>query len=102
MSVFPLNTNTKNGTVLHPQSSFYTEEYARRMCNWYLTDHVQKDGNGDVRKSYQLHSSEPRSFADFMAYDILCPKCGQRMHPIANAVNSHDLALYTCSACNKR
>lgn len=101
MSVFPLHT-FNNGTTLYPSASYYTEEYAKHMCSWYLTDYLYKDENGSIYTAYRLHSSEPRTFADYMAYDIICPKCGQRMQPIGNALNYHDLALYSCRNCNKK
>ena len=102
MSVYPLHKHHKGGTSLHPQTSFYSEDYAQRMCSWYLTDHLYKDERGKVRKNYRLHSNKPRTFAEYMAYDIICPKCGHRMQPIENATSYHDLALYSCRNCNKK
>ena len=99
MAVYPLHTEAHS---LVPQHSSYSEEYASRMCSWYLTDHLYRDEDGVVRSNYRLHSNKHRSFADFMQYDVECPKCHQRLRPIQNALNSHDLALYTCPKCNKK
>ena len=100
MAVYPLHTEAHN---LVPQHSSYSEEYASRMCSWYLTDHLYRDEDGVVSSNYRLHSNKHRSFADFMQYDVMCPKChNHRLRPIQNAINSHDLALYTCSKCNKK
>ena len=102
MAVFPLHTYNKEGTTLYPQSSSYSEEYAGRMCSWYLTDHISKDTHGKLHKHYRLHSCKERTFADYMGYDIICPNCGGRLHPIENAQNYHDLALYACRNCEKK
>ena len=100
MAVYPLHVEAQN---LVPQNSFYSEEYASHACSWYLTDHPVKDEHGCVQQTYRLHSCERRSFADFMQYDVMCPKChNHRLRPIQNAINSHDLALYTCPKCNKK
>ena len=101
MAVYPLHTYNKKSTTLFPNSSFYTEECAQRLCSWYLTDHLAKDDRGNNVFTYRLHSHEPRSFADFMQYDIECPRCRHRLRPVQNALNYHDLALYTCPKCNE-
>lgn len=102
MAIYALSPYTKAGKTLFPHNTYYTDDYARSHCPWYLTDHVYKDESGKVCRVYRLHSHEPRTFADFMAYDIICPECGQRMQPIENALNYHDLALYACRNCNKK
>lgn len=100
MAVYPLHTE---GNSLVPQNSLYSEDYASRMCAWYLTSHPVSDEHRRVHNTYRLHSCKRRSFADFMQYDVMCPKChDHRLRPIQNAINSHDLALYTCPTCNKK
>lgn len=99
MELFPLSPYKKGSFTLYPQSSSYSDEYASRMCPWYLTNHIYEDERGNLQHCYRLHSNEPRAFAEFMAYDIMCPKCRQRMHPIGNALNHYDLALYSCRNC---
>lgn len=98
MAVHPLHIEAQS---LVPQNSYYSEEYAAKACFWYLTDHPVKDENGRIQQTYRLHSCKHRSFADFMQYDVVCPKCHQRLRPIQNAISSHDLALYACPKCNK-
>ena len=102
MSIYPLAPFKKGSHNLIPHSSFYTEEAADRLCNWYLKAHYSRDEHGKVVVNYRLHSHEPRTFADYMAYDINCPKCGNRMHPVADAVDYRTLAMYSCSHCNKK
>ena len=102
MSIYPLAPTKKGSKILKPHNRYYTEESAQQMCNWYLQDQISKDANGKTQVNYRLHSHEPRTFADFRAYDILCPRCGKRMHPVANAIDYHTLAMYTCSHCNKK
>ena len=102
MAVYPLHTYNKKSKTLFSNSSFYTEECAQRLCSWYLTDHLTKDDRGNHVYTYRLHSHEPRTFADFMQYDIECPRCHHRLRPVQNALNYHDLALYTCPKCNER
>lgn len=94
-----LQEGSKN---LIPHSCSYTEEAADRLCSWYLKSHYSGDEHGKVTVNYRLHSHEPRTFADYMAYDITCPKCGSRMHPVADAVDYHTLAMYACGHCNKK
>ena len=100
MAVFPLH-NHNNGDILYPQNSFYSEECASRICSWYLTDHLYKNDKGKVKSAYRLHSCKPRTFADYMKFEVACPKCKHRMYPIQDALNYHDLALYFCKHCDK-
>lgn len=102
MAVYPLHTNNEKSKTMFPSSSLYSEEYAQRVCSWYLTDQWTRDDKGKYTHAYRLHSSEPRTFADFMQYDIECPCCHQRLRPVQNALNYHDLALYACPNCNKK
>lgn len=102
MAVYSLHTDHKDSSVLCPKTSFYSEEYARSACSWYLTDHISKDAHGKIHKYYRLHSSKERTFADYMGYDVICPDCGGRLHPIESARNHHDLALYACWNCEKK
>ncbi len=102
MAIYPLNTYCKGGKVLFPHSSSYTEEYAQRVCAWYLTDSVYRDDHGRLKNTYRLRSCKPRTFADFMQYDIQCPRCNQRLRPVQNALNHHDLALYVCPNCDSK
>lgn len=102
MSVYPLHPYSKGGTTLYPSSCYYTEEYAQRVCAWHLTDQITTNERGKHTFVYRLHSHEPRTFADFMQYDIMCPWCNQRLRPIQNALDYHELALYACPNCDKK
>ena len=102
MAVYPLTPFKKGSNTLNPHSSYYTEEYAQNLCGWYLTDQISRNKDGEVQVRYRLHSNKPRTFSDFMTKDIMCPKCGQRMHPVASAIDHYDLALYACHHCDMR
>ena len=102
MSVYPLHPYCEGGKSLQPSSCSYTEEYAKRVCTWYLTDHICPNEHGKYNHAYRLHSHDPRTFADFMQYDIMCPRCNQRLRPIQNALDYHELALYACPNCDSK
>ena len=38
----------REGTLLNASYSYYTEEYAQRMCSLYLTDELSRDANFGV------------------------------------------------------
>lgn len=101
MSVYVLNSY-KGGKTLYPSLTLNTEEYVKDTYSWSLTEHLKDDERGNTNRYYRLHSKKPRTFSDYMSYDIMCPKCGQRMHPVSNAFDYNDLALYTCHSCNKK
>lgn len=101
MSAYILNTY-KNGNTLYPTETLNTIESIKSEHTWTLSRHFETSDNGKIYAYYRLHSSKPRTFADFMAYDIICPKCGQRMNPIGGPLDYHDLGLYTCKHCNKK
>lgn len=99
MAVYPLHVEGLDGSLLYPQSSSYSEDLARKICSWYLTDQFYRDAGGKPRKGYRLHSNQPRSFNEYMGYDILCPKCHGRLRPIGSALSDQDLPLYNCKKC---
>ena len=55
--VFPLIKLNKEGTLLNASHSYYTEEYAQRMCSLYLTDELSRDETGKIKKTYRLHAA---------------------------------------------
>ena len=59
--VFPLVKMNKEGTLLQPSYSYYSEEYAQRMCDLYLTDELNRDETGKMKKTYRLHASKDHS-----------------------------------------
>ncbi len=101
MSAYILNTY-KNGKTLYPTETLNTIEAIKGTHSWSLSSHYKTFDDGKMHTCYRLHSNKPRTFADFMSYDIICPKCGQRMQPVAGPFDYYDLALYTCSHCNKK
>ncbi len=105
MAVFNLHkTDHKDGTYgLHPQHTSYTEEYAERMCNFYLTDEVVRNEHGRVDVYYRLHSPRiPHNDNQALAYDIDCPKCHSKMKQITTNLDAHTLGYYECKKCNNR
>ena len=101
MSTYRLSSHN-SGKTLYPHFTLNTDEYVKNTYEWSLTEHLKNDENGNTNHYYRLHSNKPKKFSDFMSYDIMCPKCGQRMHPVSNAFDYYDLALYTCFNCNKK
>ena len=55
--VFPLTKLNKEGTLLNASHSYYSEEYAQRMCSLYLTDELSRDEIGKIKRTYRLHAS---------------------------------------------
>lgn len=105
MAVYKLHkTDHRDGTYgLHPQSTYYTEEYAERMCNFYLTDECIKNENGKVDVFYRLHS--PRTAHNnnqALIYDVYCPKCNAIMRQISTNKDYHTLGYYECKKCNNK
>ena len=100
MSAYILNTY-KNGKTLYPTATLNTIEAIKHSHSWSLSSHYKTSDDGKTYTCYRLHSDTPRTYSDFMSYDVICPKCGQRMHPVAVPYDYHDLGLYTCSHCNK-
>ena len=54
--VFPLTKLNKEGTLLNASHSYYSEEYAQRMCSLYLTDELSRDETGKIKRTYRLHA----------------------------------------------
>jgi len=90
---YPLIKNSKNGTVLYPQHNYYSQEYIESNYDLYLTNEFQQ--------RYRLHSKHPLRMDDYLAYDILCPKCSHTLKTIGAPLNLHDLGLYECPMCKK-
>ena len=80
--VFPLTKLNKEGTLLNASHSYYTEEYAQRMCSLYLTDELSRDDTGKIKKTYRLHASNDHTEEMAFAHEIHCPKCGNRLKQI--------------------
>lgn len=90
--IYPLHEVKRGSQIMTPQDTSYNENYARRMCSYYLTD--------ELGGRYRLHSCEDRWPEQYLPLTILCPKCGGRLTPINAALNSRNLLLYQCGKCS--
>ncbi len=99
--IYRLSRNTKEGTVLHPQNTYYSDEYAQRMCNLYLKDEIVRAENGKMKKVYRLHAMHPHTADMAFAYEIGCPNCNGMLKQVGRQMNMTELGLYTCPACNR-
>jgi hypothetical protein len=71
MANYPLIARNKEGTLLHPQHSFYSDEYTESYCDLFLRDSVVKDDHGKLHKYYRLHAKQPHDMEMAFTYDIL-------------------------------
>ena len=71
---YPLMKMNKEGTLLRPQHTYYSDEYAQAMCDLHLSDVIIKDDNGKLKTRYRLHAKHPHNIEMALAYDINCPK----------------------------
>lgn len=103
MANYPISKMNTEGTLLRPKSSYCTDEYAEKMCDFYLRDEIHEGEHGKLHKYYRLHVKQPHNIEMSLAYDINCPNCLVGMlKQIGRAVNSHELGLYVCPICDKR
>jgi hypothetical protein len=103
MENYPVSKVNKEGTLLRPTGSYYSNEYVENMCDLYLRDEIHEDKHRKLHKYYRLHAKQPHNIEMALAYDISCPKCSVGMlKQIGRAVNSHELGLYVCPICDKR
>ena len=100
--VFPLVKMNKEGTLLQPTNSYYSEEYAQRMCDLYLTDELNRDETGKIRKTYRLHASKDHSEEMAFAYEIHCPKCGNYLKQIGRQLTFNTLGLISALCVTER
>lgn len=99
---YPLIKSNKEGTLLHPQHTSYSNEYAERMCDLHLRDEVQRNSHGKYQKYYRLHARNEHTQAQAFAYDIMCPKCRTTiLKQVGKQESFTTLGLYTCPRCNK-
>lgn len=103
MSNYPLVKMNKEGTLLRPHNSYYSDEHAERMCNLFLRDYIVKDEHGKLHKYYRLHAKQAHNIEMALAYDIHCPNCNYGMlKQISRPLNYCELGLYRCPVCDKR
>ena len=56
---YPLhNENKKHPEILTPIHSSYSDEYAERMCDLYLSDHIERNEQGELQEYYRLHARD--------------------------------------------
>ena len=62
---YPLHkTNKEYPEILTPIHSSYSDEYAQRMCDLYLSDHIERNEQGELqeyRNAKADHHSAVRS-----------------------------------------
>ena len=102
MANYPLTKMNKEGTLLHPQRSYYSDECAQVMCDLYLSDEIIKDEKGNLHTRYRLNAKQPHNIEMALAYDLMCPKCNSRLKQVGRTLTSHELGQYVCPVCDKR
>lgn len=103
MANYPIHKLNKEGTLLGTTTSFYSDEYADRMCDLHLRDQIVKDEKGCYHKYYRLHASKPHSIEMALQYEIHCPECSTGMlRQVGRCRSSHELGLYVCPVCDNR
>ena len=98
---YRLHVANKEGTKLVPIHTSYSDEYAQRMCDLYLSDEVHRNEEGRMQKYYRLHAKHDHTQEMALAYDIQCPKCSGRLKEIGRQLSFNELGLYTCPTCNR-
>ncbi len=100
--IYSLSKCNKEGTLLRPSRTYYSDTYAEAMCDLYLKDELEKDENGKIKTFYSLHAKHPHTQEQALAYDISCPKCNNsRMRQVGRQLTCNELGLYACQVCGK-
>ena len=100
---YPLKAfNKKALNHLTPMHASYSEEYTARMFDLYLTDELERDETGRIRKFYRLNARYDHSQEAALAYDIDCPSCGNTLKQVGRQLTYNKLGLYMCPCCNRR
>ena len=103
MANYPLTKMNKEGTLLCPQHSYYSDEYAEIMCDLFLSDSIVEDEHGKLHKYYRLHTKQDHSMEMAFAYNIHCPDCKSGMlKQISRPLSYNELGLYRCPVCDKK
>lgn len=103
MANYPLKTMNKEGTLLLPNNSFISDEYAEKMCDLFLRSSVEQDEQGKLHKYYRLHAKQAHNTEMALAYDILCPECRVGMlKQIGRQLSYNELGLYRCPVCDNK
>ena len=101
MTCYPLTKTESTGKIMMPLQTMNSEEFIRDRYDLYLTDELIYNDDGKLKRHYRLHSKEPHRMEDYLAYDILCPKCRKVLKPIGRPIGYNDLGLYACPFCDK-
>ena len=100
---YPLTKMNKEGTLLRPQHSYYSDEYVQSMCDLFLSDSIVEDEHGKLHKYYRLHTKQDHNMEMAFAYDIHCPDCNVGMlKQISRPLSYNELGLYRCPICDKK
>lgn len=100
MTVFSLS-NYRNGNVFEAKNEYLTEEAARGLLKFYLTDQLEKTDSGHINKYYQLHTGDYYHINDTMQFEIKCPKCSRTIKVYSLGSDGHTHSWYHCPHCNK-
>ena len=100
MANYAMHKRNKEATVFSTTSTLYSDEYADASLSLFLRDQFVEDEKHRIHRQYRLHARQPHTIDMALAYDIDCPHCGHRLKQIGRCLNSHDLGLYTCPACD--
>ena len=103
MKNYPLIKKNEEGTLLHPQHSYYSDEYTENMCDLFLRDCIVEDEQGKQHQYYRLHARQAHNMEMAFAYDIHCQECNSGMlKQISRPLNYNELGLYRCPVCDKK
>lgn len=101
MTCYPLTKTERTSTTMMPLQTMNREEFIRDRYDLYLTDELIYNNDGKLNHRYRLHSKHYHSMEDYLAYDILCPKCSRVLKPVGRPLDHNELGLYACSFCDK-
>ena len=103
MANYPLKATNKEGTLLLPNNSSFSDEYAEKTCDLFLRSSVEQDEQGKLHKYYRLHAKQAHNTEMALAYDIQCPECHVGMlKQIGRQLSYNELGLYRCPVCDKK
>ena len=101
MTCYPLSKTERTGNTMMPLQTMNSEEFIRDRYDLYLTDELIYNNDGRLNRRYRLPSKELHRMEDYLAYDILCPKCSRVLKPVGRPIDYNDLGLYACPFCDK-
>ena len=103
MANYPLKATNKGGTLLLPNNSYISDEYAEKTCDLFLRSSVVQDEQGKLHKYYRLHAKQAHNTEMALAYDIQCPECRVGMlKQIGRQLSYNELGLYRCPVCDRK